>query len=113
MDYSNQIDEANSNELKFAVNDLEFCTTCGTILPLPSYDDHLMCSLCKKTIEINEWNGKTLKNVYIVNESVDDLKEGSSKEKIGLKKEDFIGTFVDRKCSKCGHEGKLSFVDLV
>ena len=23
----------------------------------------------------------------------------------GLKSEDFLGTFVDRKCSKCGHEG--------
>lgn len=23
----------------------------------------------------------------------------------GLKSEDFMGTLVDRKCSKCGHEG--------
>ena len=23
----------------------------------------------------------------------------------GLKSDDFIGTFVDRNCSKCGHEG--------
>lgn len=27
------------------------------------------------------------------------------KETVGLKSEDFSGTFVDRKCSKCGHDG--------
>lgn len=41
-----------SDEQRFEVNDLEFCTACGTILPLPSYDDHLMCRLCKKTFKI-------------------------------------------------------------
>ncbi len=25
--------------------------------------------------------------------------------KSGLKSEDFMGTLVDRKCSKCGHDG--------
>lgn len=38
---------------RFEVNDLEFCSTCGTILPLPTFDDHLMCRLCKKTIQIS------------------------------------------------------------
>jgi hypothetical protein len=111
---------------------------------LPTYDDFLMCRLCKKSIKINgkhkfyllkvefhkivicltpnkEWNGKTLKNVYIINEST--MKTASSHgdgdEEMtttthhknakshydGLKSEDFLGTFVDRKCSKCGHEG--------
>jgi len=37
---------------RFEVNDLEFCSTCGTILPLPTFDDNLMCKLCKKTIDI-------------------------------------------------------------
>ncbi len=54
--------EENEQE-RFEVNDLEFCTTCGTILPLPSYDDHLMCRLCKKTIKINGLNLKNL-NFY-------------------------------------------------
>ena len=37
---------------RFEVNDLEFCSTCGTILPLPTLEDNLMCRLCKKTINI-------------------------------------------------------------
>ncbi len=116
-------------EARFEVNDLEFCTTCGTILPLPTYDDHLMCRLCKKTIKIygifniilitiklklflyssffwSEWDGKTLKNIYIVNPSSfandNNVNEAT---KTGLKSEDFMGTLVDRKCAKCGHDG--------
>lgn len=46
----------NNNEVsmsdRFEVNDLEFCSTCGTILPLPSMNDNLMCKLCKKSIDI-------------------------------------------------------------
>ena len=114
---------------------------------MPTYDDFLMCRLCKKSIKINgkhkfylslivkvefykivichtqnkEWNGKTLKNVYIINESTmktTSSHDGDDKEMTttthhkeakshydGLKSEDFLGTFVDRKCSKCGHEG--------
>ncbi len=67
---------------------------------------------------IKDWNGKTLKNVYIINESItsathmnDDDNEAVNQDLAkktnydGLKSEDFLGTFVDRKCSKCGHEG--------
>ena len=61
-----------------------------------------------------------MKNVYIINESTlkekrrdgetnesesdrDDMARKSNYD--GLKSEDFLGTFVDRKCSKCGHDG--------
>ena len=56
---------------------------------------------------LKEWNGKTLKNVYTINAS-DYLNETplhDASNKTGLKSEDFLGTLVDRKCSKCGHEG--------
>jgi hypothetical protein len=47
----------NSNDsshlLNFQVNDLEFCTTCGTILPLLANENYLTCRLCKKIIQIN------------------------------------------------------------
>ena len=48
-------------EINFEVSDLEFCTTCGTILPLPTYDDYLMCRLCKKSIKINGEYCNTIK----------------------------------------------------
>ena len=65
-----------------------------------------------------DWNGKTFKNVYTINESSSRSSSSSQKETDeamqvndmssnyeGLKSEDFLGTFVDRKCSKCGHDG--------
>ena len=119
---------------RFEVHDLEFCSTCGTILPLPTFEDTLMCRLCKKTIKIDgmlvalfevverelvefffqffskEWNGKTLTNSYIIHPSLADCENDSTQlmtdgNSVGLKSDDFIGTFVDRKCSKCGHDG--------
>lgn len=82
----------------FEVKDLEFCSNCGTILPLPSYDNYLTCKLCKNSINIKEWDGKIIENNYVIHQA-------NAKHKEGLKKEDFQGTFVDRKCSKCHHEG--------
>lgn len=57
-----------------------------------------------------DWNGKMLTNSYIVNPSLADCENDSSQlindsNSVGLKSDDFIGTFVDRKCSKCGHDG--------
>lgn len=89
---------------RFEVNDLEFCTACGTILPLPTLSDYLTCRLCKKQIEITKWSGKTIVNTYIINTLRED-ETHKSKHSAGLKAEDFLGALVDRKCSKCGHEG--------
>lgn len=37
---------------RFIVNDLEFCNICGTILPIPSHDDYLMCLVCKNNFNV-------------------------------------------------------------
>lgn len=34
------------------VTDLEFCPTCGTILPLPGMDDYVTCKLCGYKIHV-------------------------------------------------------------
>ncbi len=57
-----------------------------------------------------EWQGKSFKNVYIINRSSEEetAAHGSTRHNAlskGLKSEDFLGSFVDRKCSKCGHDG--------
>jgi DNA-directed RNA polymerase I subunit RPA12 len=88
-----------SNTGLFRVNDLEFCSNCGTILPLPTFQDSLICKLCKTSTNIREWNGKIIENNYLINQ----INRMTHKE--GLKKDDFSGTLVDRKCSKCSHEG--------
>lgn len=49
---SDMDNEMEIEDSRFEVTDLEFCFTCGTILPLPSHEDYLMCRLCKKTIKI-------------------------------------------------------------
>lgn len=38
---------------RFEVHDLEFCSTCGTILPLPTFENNIMCRLCKKSYDIS------------------------------------------------------------
>lgn len=58
---------------------------------------------------LKDWNGKTFNSSYLINQSIDDeehLKKAHPQH--GLTKDDFSGAFVDRKCSKCGHEG-MSF----
>jgi DNA-directed RNA polymerase I subunit RPA12 len=85
--------------IRYEVRDLEFCISCGSILPLPSYDELLVCKVCKKSIELKEWNGKTIKNIYSINQI-----NNNNKPNEGLKSEDFAGAFVDRKCVKCGNE---------
>ena len=48
----NGLNGAVSVSERFEVSDLEFCSTCGTILPLATLNDDLMCKLCKKSIDI-------------------------------------------------------------
>ena len=104
---------------QFVVDDLEFCHVCGSILPLPSYEDQLSCLVCQRAVNTREWNGKTFVNEYLVHDSVEDevdlerrVQEGdehrrhmNQNQHQGLKSDDFSGAFVDRKCVKCGHDG--------
>ena len=53
-----------------------------------------------------DWSGRTLRNTYLINPTKEDSESMNTfNQNFGLKSEDFIGTLVDRKCSKCGHEG--------
>ncbi len=80
------------------------------------YFDRLIFEVERKLVELlfqffsKEWNGKTLTNSYIIHPSLADCENDSTQlmtdgNSVGLKSDDFIGTFVDRKCSKCGHDG--------
>lgn len=80
--------------------DIDFCPECGTILPLPGREDTVTCYVCKFSIDVKDFDGLTMTSEVIFNDCEKALK--NSKKVI---EETPSGPLIDRKCSKCGHEG--------
>lgn len=83
------------------ITDLEFCPTCGTILPLPGMEDYVTCKLCGYKIHVQEFDGVKITSSIVFNrpETLQtNIEEGETSS----------GPLADRKCSKCGHE-KMSY----
>ncbi|KAF6117092.1 hypothetical protein HJG60_021013 [Phyllostomus discolor] len=57
-------------------SDLDFCPDCGSVLPLPGSQDTVTCTRCGFSINVRDFEGKVVKT-----------------------------SVVDRRCSRCGHEG--------
>ncbi|XP_014668736.1 PREDICTED: DNA-directed RNA polymerase I subunit RPA12-like [Priapulus caudatus] len=79
-------------------SDIEFCSECGAILPLPGRDDVVVCRVCSYAIDVTEF-AKIEINTKIVFNAREE-KQGTTHSS-----QDIAGPLVDRKCSKCGHEG--------
>ncbi|XP_048773527.1 DNA-directed RNA polymerase I subunit RPA12-like isoform X2 [Ostrea edulis] len=79
------------------VTDLEFCPTCGTILPLPGIEDFVTCKLCGFKINVREFDGVNIVSSIVFNrpETLQTSNEDG---------ESPVGPLADRKCSKCGNE---------
>lgn len=80
-------------------SDLDFCPDCGSVLPLPGVQDTVICPRCGFSIDVRDFGGKVVKTSVVFNKlgavipmSVD---EGAESQ----------GPVVDRRCSRCGHEG--------
>ncbi|CAD5121390.1 DgyrCDS9912 [Dimorphilus gyrociliatus] len=71
---------------KLFKTEIDFCSTCGTILPLPGRDPTVKCYRCKTEVDVAVFNTVEAKSE-------------------GLHSEDFSGPVVDRQCSQCGHDG--------
>ncbi|XP_061188196.1 DNA-directed RNA polymerase I subunit RPA12-like [Saccostrea echinata] len=79
------------------VTDLEFCPTCGTILPLPGMEDYVTCKLCGFKINVREFDGVKITSSIVFNRPEILLPETEEGEVSS-------GPLADRKCSKCGNE---------
>lgn len=91
-------------------NSVEFCSNCGSILPLPLSIDlssQIECRVCKLKIDVKHFDG--INSHTRINFNSRDLFKKSSKKSSQNQDED--GPSVERKCYKCGHD-KMTFATL-
>ncbi|OQR77431.1 DNA-directed RNA polymerase I subunit RPA12-like [Tropilaelaps mercedesae] len=81
--------------------ELEFCTLCGSILPLALSTDVVTCRLCGNSVPIQTFHGMETKSVVVFNDREAALKGAAQREAVQSRG----GPTVDRVCPKCGHEG--------
>ncbi|XP_040835861.1 DNA-directed RNA polymerase I subunit RPA12 [Ochotona curzoniae] len=80
-------------------SDLDFCPDCGSVLPLPGVQDAVLCPRCGFSVHVRDLEGKLVKT-SVVFHSLGSAVPGTAEEG-----PEFQGPVVDRRCSRCGHEG--------
>ncbi|KAM8779756.1 DNA-directed RNA polymerase I subunit RPA12 [Rhynchonycteris naso] len=81
-------------------SDLDFCPDCGSVLPLPGIQDVVTCPRCGFSIHVRDFEGKVVKTSVVFNT------RGTAGPKLMEEgPPEFQGPVVDRRCSRCGHEG--------
>jgi len=79
------------------LGDPDFCSECGAILPLPGIKDQVICRVCNHEVDSKEFDGMEITSKIVFNT------EWKKESKHAAEIPD--GPLVDRKCSKCGHDG--------
>jgi len=90
------------------VNDPEFCTTCGSILPIStsrSFDNY--CPVCHFPVQRRDLAPVTY-TVHFNDPDVYSKEKGHQKKK---GKKDADGPLVDRECRQCGNK-RMSYATL-
>ncbi|XP_058410907.1 DNA-directed RNA polymerase I subunit RPA12 isoform X1 [Diceros bicornis minor] len=80
-------------------SDLDFCPDCGSVLPLPGAQDTVTCTRCGFSINVRDFEGKVVKTSFVFH------KLGTAMPMSMEEGPEFQGPVVDRRCSRCGHEG--------
>nr|XP_045722155.2 DNA-directed RNA polymerase I subunit RPA12 [Mirounga angustirostris] len=80
-------------------SDLDFCPDCGSILPLPGAQDAVTCVRCGFRVPVRDFEGKVVNTCIVFN------KLGTAVPVSLEEGPEFQGPVVDRRCSRCGHEG--------
>lgn len=102
------MDTSSPEKVTFNEELVDFCTVCGTVLPLPEFSDlshNVECPLCHQTVGAEKFDGISTFTRVIFNE-----RETISGRKQG-KQIDADGPIVERVCPKCGHD-KQTFTTL-
>ncbi|KAK6470018.1 DNA-directed RNA polymerase I subunit RPA12 [Huso huso] len=81
--------------------DADFCPECGSVLPLPGLEDKVTCQRCAFAIDVREFEVHVIKSSVVFN-SLE-----SSSAAMETEEEVEKGPVIDRKCSRCGHEGMV------
>ncbi|XP_004619671.1 DNA-directed RNA polymerase I subunit RPA12 [Sorex araneus] len=80
-------------------SDLDFCPDCGSVLPLPGAQETVTCTRCGFSINVLDFEGKVVKTSVVFN------KLGTAVPVSIEDGQEFQGPLIDRRCSRCGHEG--------
>ncbi|KAM5263187.1 DNA-directed RNA polymerase I subunit RPA12 [Ctenodactylus gundi] len=80
-------------------SDLDFCPDCGSILPLPGAQDTVTCTRCAFSVNVRDFEGKVVKTSVVFHQL------GTVVRTSVEEGPEFQGPVVDRRCSRCGHEG--------
>ncbi|XP_028335478.2 DNA-directed RNA polymerase I subunit RPA12 isoform X1 [Physeter macrocephalus] len=80
-------------------SDLDFCPDCGSVLPLPGAQDTVACTRCGFSINVRDFEAKVVKTSVVFH------KLGTAMPVSMEEGPEFQGPVVDRRCSRCGHEG--------
>uniref|UniRef100_A0A2R5LFW4 DNA-directed RNA polymerase subunit n=1 Tax=Ornithodoros turicata TaxID=34597 RepID=A0A2R5LFW4_9ACAR len=87
-------------ESSLFTSEVDFCSDCGAILPLPGLQDFVVCKVCHKRLDVRGFDGLTTVSTIIFND-----REQALRKATGMSTVKTAGPLVDRKCSRCGHEG--------
>lgn len=93
-----------ANEFSFSC-DPNFCSVCGSILPLPvTGSDVLSCKLCSTSISVDSLEGIVIHSFKKFNQHK--LKSSDEMERMKEMEESATnhGPVVKRECSKCHHK---------
>ncbi|CAK7317253.1 DNA-directed RNA polymerase I subunit RPA12 [Vulpes vulpes] len=80
-------------------SDLDFCPDCGSVLPLPGAQDTVTCVRCGFGVPVRDFEGKVVRTRIVFNQV------GTAVPAPVQEEPELQGPVVDRRCSRCGHEG--------
>ena len=85
--------------------DPNFCSLCGSILPLPtSENNQIQCRVCSTAIDISSLHGIEIHSFKSYNQhklrSTEEIERMKEIESVATKH----GPVVERECSKCQHK---------
>ncbi|XP_078525323.1 DNA-directed RNA polymerase I subunit RPA12 isoform X1 [Lissotriton helveticus] len=80
----------------------DFCPDCGSVLPLPGMQDAVICPQCKYSINVKDFEAKRVQSCMIFNNC-----DALSVQLEADEEDEIKGPLIERKCSRCGHEGMV------
>eukprot|EP00095_Tigriopus_kingsejongensis_P000251 snap_masked-scaffold272_size230267-processed-gene-0.2 protein:Tk00251 transcript:snap_masked-scaffold272_size230267-processed-gene-0.2-mRNA-1 annotation:"GJ24301" len=87
--------------------EVNFCPSCGTLLPTLPRQGNVFCQACQHEVPIESFSELTLEYTIRFNQ----VEDSRAKRRGGELGEEAEGPTVERRCPKCGHE-KMSYAAL-
>ena len=99
---------AETRQIADFVSDPNFCTECGSILPLPGQEEYLECKICKHKHYLSNFESVEIYSCKTYNEEKISLAK-SAKLKNFEKEIEQSGPVTKRKCPHCGYD-KMTYI---